>query len=267
MSLRTSWGEQTWVEEGEGPLVLLLHPLALAGEFWRPLMRAFSSSFRVVAPDARGHGGSTWDGTDFSVEDMAADAAALLEHLGAPAAVVGLSMGGCAATALAVRRPDLVTRLVLADTTADYGPGKEAAWEGRAVNAVETPREQQLKFQHDRWFSPTFLQSEPAEVDRVSAIFVGTDSTAHAAACRALGRYDDSGRLGDITAPTLVLVGDEDYATPPPMAQALHRGIRDSQLVVLDRTRHMSLIQNREIWPTVLAHLKADTESSPATES
>jgi 3-oxoadipate enol-lactonase len=256
MSRQTSWGEQTWVEEGDGPLLVLLHPLALAGEFWRPLMAAFASDFRVVAPDSRGHGRSPWDGSDYSVEDLAADTAELIEHLGSPAAVLGLSMGGCTATALAVRRPEMVTRIVLADTTADYGPDKQATWEARATNAAETPREKQLMFQHDRWFSPAFIASDPAEVDRVSAIFVRTDSHAHAAACRALGRYDDSDRLGDITAPTLVLVGDEDYATPPSMAQALHRGIRNSELAILEKTRHMSLIQNRDIWPTVLAHLR-----------
>lgn len=250
------WGEQTWVEQGDGPTLVLLHPLALAGEFWRPLIDEFSRAFRVVAPDARGHGDSTWDGVDFSVEDLAADTASLIEHLGAPAAVLGLSMGGCTATALAVRRTDLVTRLVLADTTADYGPGKQEAWAERAANAVAVPRAKQLTFQHDRWFSPAFLETDPTEVARVSDVFLRTDSRAHAAACRALGQYDDSDRLLEISAPTLVLVGDEDYATPPPMAEALHRGIRGSELVVLEQTRHMSLIQNREIWPAVLTHLQ-----------
>lgn len=106
------------------------------------------------------------------------------------------------------------------------------------------PREKQLRFQVDRWFSPSFLEQDPAEVERVSRIFTGTDSQAHAAACRALGAYDDSARLGEITAPTLVLVGEDDYATPPAMAEALHVGISGSRFHVLSEVRHLSLVEN-----------------------
>jgi 3-oxoadipate enol-lactonase len=265
MRLDTAWGSVTAIDEGSGPLVVLLHPLAQAGEFWRPLVDQLSPRFRVVAPDARGHGGSTWDGEPFTVEDMAADVAGVIEHVGGPASVVGMSMGGCAAIALAVRRPELVSRLVLADTTADYGPDKESAWEGRAVGAVTKPRAEQLTFQHDRWFSPDFLASDPEELERVSQIFLDTDSTAHAAASRALGSYDDSGVLDRIQAPTLVLVGEEDYATPPAMAEALHAGIAASELHVLPATRHLSLIQNRTIWPRVVEHLTAATHDPAST--
>jgi 3-oxoadipate enol-lactonase len=264
MKLDTAWGTLTAIDEGTGPLVVLLHPLAQAGEFWRPLIDELSSDFRVFAPDARGHGDSVWDGEPFTVEDMAADYAQLIEHVGGPAAVLGMSMGGCAAIALAVRHPELVSGLVLADTTADYGPGKEAAWAERADNAVNKPREKQLGFQHDRWFSPSFLEAHPDEVDRVSKIFLTTDSQAHAAASRALGAYDDHAHLEQIEVPTLVLVGDEDYATPPAMAEALHAGIRGSELEVLVETRHLSLIQNREVWPRVAAHLRRVTETEGA---
>jgi 3-oxoadipate enol-lactonase len=245
MTLRRPWGALRYLDEGSGPLVVLLHPLATAGEVLRPLVDELASDFRVVAPDARGHGASTWDGAAFSVPDLADDVAALVERLDAgPARFAALSMGGCTAIALAIRRPDLVESLVLADTTADYGPDKAAAWAERAEKAVAVPRETQLAFQLDRWFSPRFRAERPAEVDRVSRIFVATDSRAHAAACDALGRYDDARRLSEITAPTLVLVGADDYATPPSMAETLHAGIAGSRLHVLPETRHFSLVEN-----------------------
>ena len=264
MKLDTDWGTLTAIDEGRGPTVVLLHPLAQAGEFWRPLIDELSQDFRVIAPDARGHGDSDWNGEQFTVEDMAADYARLIEHIGPPAAVLGMSMGGCAAIALAVRHPELVSALVLADTTADYGPDKETAWAERAENAVNKPRDKQLGFQHDRWFSPSFLESHPEEVARVSDIFLATDSRAHAAASRALGAYDDRAHLDRIAVPTLVLVGDEDYATPPAMSEALHAGIAGSELEVLPDTRHMSLIQNRDVWPRVVAHLRRVTETEGA---
>lgn len=257
MRIDTAWGTTTAVEAGTGPLVMLLHPLAQCGEFWRPLIDVLSPEFHVIAPDARGHGESQWDGSPFTVEDMAADVALIIERTGdQPAAVLGMSMGGCASIALAVRRPDLVSGLVLADTTADYGPDKESAWAARAETAATKPRAQQLAFQHDRWFSPAFLESDPEEVARVSELFLATDSRAHAAASRALGAYDDSARLGEIDVPTLIVVGEEDYATPPAMAEALRAGIPHSELEILRNTRHMSLVQNHEVWPRIIAHLR-----------
>lgn len=122
---------------------------------WRRLIDRLAPHCRVIAPDARGHGASGWDGAPFSVPDLAEDVAALIDHLGAgPARVAGMSMGGCTAIALAVRHPDSVASLVLADTTADYGPAKAVTWAERAEKAVAVPREQQLAFQTDRWFSP-----------------------------------------------------------------------------------------------------------------
>lgn len=260
MRLTRPWGAVRYLDEGDGPLVVLLHPLAESGEIWRRLVDELRPRFRVVAPDARGHGGSRWDGAPFSITDLADDVAALIEHLGAgPAHVAAMSMGGCTAIDLAVRYPGHVASLALADTTADYGPGKETAWAQRADKAVSVPRREQLTFQVDRWFSPAFVAEDPTEVQRVSELFVATDSTAHAAAARAMGAFDDSSRLGEVTAPTLVLVGAEDYATPPAMSEALAEGIGGATLHVLAGTRHLSLVESPSARELVIEHLDAHT--------
>lgn len=258
MMLRRPWGALHYLDEGAGPLVVLLHPLATACGVWRPLIDELTPHFRVVAPDARGHGASTWDGARFSIPDLADDVAAVVEQLDAgPARVAALSMGGCTAIALAIRHPGLVASLVLADTTADYGPGKGEAWAERAEKAVTVPREKQLAFQQERWFSPRFRERHRDEVDRVSRIFTATDSRAHAAACHAMGDYDDSARLPEIAASTLILVGADDYATPPSMAEALHAGILRSRLRVLPETRHLSLVESPEARELARRHFTA----------
>ena len=178
--------------------------------------------------------------------------AAVCEELApAGAYIVGMSMGGCVALSLADRRPDLVRGLVLADTTADYGPDKAANWAARAAAATGTPRRDQLAFQVDRWFSPAFAGREPAEVKRVCDIFVGTDSRAHTQACRALGAFDGTGFLPWILCPALVLVGEHDQATPPAMARALRDGIAAAELRVIPGVRHFALIEARERWAQV----------------
>lgn len=253
------WGTLSTVDEGgadTGGTVLLLHPLAQCGELWRPIIDELSPYARVLAPDARGHGSSEWDGSAFGVAELADDVATLIKECATvPVAVLGMSMGGCTAIELAGRYPELVGRLVLADTTACYGPGREQAWAQRADSAARTPRRQQTGFQVDRWFSPEFAAADPAEVHRVVELFVATDSAAHATACRALGAFDGTGLLGSIEAPTLVVVGEHDYATPPEMARSLHEGITGSRLVELGGTRHLSLLENRTVWPAVSGHL------------
>lgn len=239
-----------------GRPVVLLHPLALSGAVWDPVAKFLGETHQVLALDARGHGQSPWDGKDFTVEDMAADAAGVIEEFGqGPADVIGLSMGGSTALVLAATRPDLVHHLVLADGTANYGPDRVPVWAERAERAVSVPRVKQLEFQRDRWFAEKFREEHPDEVQRVCDIFVATDSQAHAAACRALGALDATGLLGDVRAETLVLVGEEDYATPPEMARELADGIKGAQLRILERTRHLSLLERPDLWPDVATHL------------
>jgi 3-oxoadipate enol-lactonase len=236
--------------------VLLLHSLAMSGELWRPLAERLEPHANAVAMDARGHGKADWDGSAFTVEDLAGDAAELIEKLDdGPVAVAGMSMGGCVAIALAGTRPGLVSRLVLADTTADYGQDKAAAWAERADNATGKPRDRQLAFQVDRWFSPEFAEREPAEVRRVSDLFLATDSRAHAQACRALGAFEGRELLANITADTLVVVGEHDYATPPAMARELAEGIPGARLKVFENARHFSLFEAPGGLDLVAAHL------------
>jgi len=240
---------------GRRPLVAL-HALALSGRLWDPMAAALAETRTVLAPDARGHGGSDWDRGPFTIADLADDVAALIEaRADGPVDVIGLSMGGSTAILLAQRRPDLVARLVLADTTACYGPDRVAQWTERAEKAIGVPREKQVAFQVDRWFSPAYAQAHAGEVRRVSDIFVATDSTAHAAACDAFAGLDAAAGLGGIKAATLVLVGRDDYATPPAMAEVLAAGIPDAQLEVLEDTRHLSLIERPDLWERVATHL------------
>ena len=114
MKVDTARGGFEVARTGDGgrPLVAL-HALALSGRVWDPMAAAFAGSHQVFAPDARGHGGSDWDGGPFSIADLADDVAAIVEALAdEPVDVVGMSMGGSTAIVLAQRRPDLVARLV-----------------------------------------------------------------------------------------------------------------------------------------------------------
>jgi 3-oxoadipate enol-lactonase len=258
MIVWTTQGKLNVHRAGEaGQPVVLLHPLALSGAVFDPLAAHLAAAGRtVLATDTRGHGESGWDGNPFTIEDLADDTAAMVDTLGVgPVDVIGLSMGGSTALVFAANHPGMVRRLIVADASADYGPDRETVWAERAVRATTVAREEQLSFQWDRWFTSAFRATNPSEVNRVSQIFLATDSAAHAAACHALGGLDATALLPDIAAETLVLVGDEDYATPPAMSEEIAKEILSARLEILDRTRHLSLVERPDVWPLIVDFL------------
>jgi 3-oxoadipate enol-lactonase len=230
---------------GAGHPLVLLHPLALSGAVWGAFASLLSTNFDVIAPDARGHGDSGWDGDPFAIDDLADDVAALVDGLRLGSAhVAGMSMGGSTAISFAARYPSRADGLLLADTTAWYGADAVSTWEARARTAVAKPRELQVAFQTDRWFTEGFRRRSPDEVNRIVGIFLRTSSPAHAAASRAMGAMDSRPLLGKITARTLVLTGEEDYATPPAMGKAIADGIPGARAQVLPALRHLSLVED-----------------------
>lgn len=243
---------------GRGRPLVLLHPLALSGAVWGRFAGRLAEHFDVIAPDARGHGDAGWDGAPFTTGDLAADVVALLDRLRIDRAhVLGMSMGGSIAVELAAAFPDRVDRLVVADGTAWYGADAPRVWEERAERAVALPRRRQVPFQTDRWFTDAFVRTHHGEVRRVAGIFTATDSLAHAAACRALGALDARERLPEITAPTLTLTGEQDYATPPSMGAAIADRVADGVHRTLPGLRHLSLVERPDLAELVHAHLTA----------
>jgi 3-oxoadipate enol-lactonase len=251
-----AWGRQCYRRSGSGPPLLMLHSLALSGRMWEPVLGAMAASHDVISVDFRGHGGSDWDGRQFAVEDLAADLRALLDALAIERChVLGVSMGGSVAAVFAASFPDRTGRLVLADTTAWYGPGTAAMWAERAETAARTTRERQVPFQTDRWFSEHFRRTHPATVSHVVGIFLRTAPRAHAAACLALGDLDARDRLGTIRAPALVVTGEEDYATPPAMGKELADGISGATFHVWPGLRHFSVLESGALRQQALTHL------------
>ena len=229
---------------GTGQLIAFAHSLGMSGAIFDPIRPKLEPHGRVLTWDARGHGNSQKPAIGWSIEDLAKDLRALIEHLGEDRAVIaGLSMGGNTAIAYALAYPDKVEALILVDTTSWYGEGAQEAWEKRAHNAETNGLEPVISFNLSRWFSDNYPEIHPHESKKISEILTTGDSASYAAACRALGTFDGRDGLDRIECPTLVIVGAEDPATPPAMAEYLHQNIRNSNLHVLDGLRHMTPVE------------------------
>jgi 3-oxoadipate enol-lactonase len=221
---------------------VLVHSLAMDREFWRPVAQRLDAA--VLLYDCTGHGESEKPAGPYTLEGFADDLARLLNYLGWDTALVaGASMGGCIALAFAGKYPQRVSALGLVDTTAWYGPDAPRQWEERAQKALDGGLKALVDFQVTRWFSDAFRVAQPQVVSQCVAVFLKNDVRAYAATCRMLGAADLRPVLPRIHAPTAVLVGEEDYATPLTMAEHLHRNIEGSTLTVLKNARHLTPLE------------------------
>jgi 3-oxoadipate enol-lactonase len=228
---------------GAGPRVALVHSLALDRHFWDAVVAEAAGRFEMLALDCRGHGASGGRGP-FTAEMMADDLAAVLDDAGWDRALIaGASMGGSVALTFAARHPARTAGLLAIDTTAWYGPTAPADWARRAGLAQAGGMAALLEFQRARWLSEAFRAAHPEVQAAQEAVFLRSDVEAYGAACAMLGALDARDAIRGISAPTAVLVGEEDHATPPAMAQAIADAIPGATLKVLAGARHLTPLE------------------------
>lgn len=224
----------------DGPALVLLHPLGLDHAVWDALLPLLPAGLRVVRPDGRGHGGTGRPAGPWNMGALVRDAERLMDHLGLRDAVVmGCSMGGMVAQALAVKRLDLVRALVLANTAPRIGT--QALWDDRIARvraagsvAVLAPAAAA------RWFARTAQDSE-----------MSRHWQAHLAACDPEGWCLSAGAVAgaDLYTPTaglrlpvLCIAGPHDAATPPDMLRELADLIPGAEFQLIRGAGHLPML-------------------------
>ena len=238
--------------------IALVHSLAMTAEFWEPVIAALGCDWSVLAIDCRGHGASGKPQGPYRVEVMADDLAAAMDAARWSDAIVGgASMGGCIALSFASRHPDRTRALALIDTTAWYGEDAEEVWEQRGRKAVGEGLGALTGFQRTRWFSDAWREANPEAVKAAVKVFNANDPAAYLEACRMLGRMDLRTALLGLMMPVLILVGEEDHATPPDMARAMADAIQGAEIHILEGLRHLTPLEAPDV---VAGHLDTVAE-------
>ncbi len=228
----------------QAPRLVLIHSLALDRRVWSPVAATLQHEAEILLYDCRGHGLSSHQASAFTAELFARDLAELLDHVGWPRAVVaGCSMGGCVAQAFAGLYPDRVDGLGLIDTTAWYGPDAPKQFRERAAAAKTNGMAGLIAFQVTRWFSDAFRQQHPDIVASATAAFLQNDFDCYAASCALLGDADLRPYLPSVRVPAVVVVGEEDFATPVAMARQLHEALPQSTLTIVPGGRHLTPLE------------------------
>lgn len=223
--------------QGRGAPLLMLMGMGASGEMWgSDFLAALAGRFRLIIPDNRGTGLTGRGAAPYTIARLAADAAGVLDAAGVRAAhVLGISMGGMIAQELAAAHPARVGGLALGCTTCG---GRRAVWPRRRV-FVDLER-YGLLGAASLVVTPEFLARRPSLLTGLGlrALARPTPPEVVREQLAAIARFDMSGRLHTIAAPTLVITGDRDVLIPPENARILVRSIRGAQGVIVKGAGH-----------------------------
>jgi pimeloyl-ACP methyl ester carboxylesterase len=212
-------GVRTWYDEcGEGAPLVLLHPGGADARAWGPSIGPLAGHFRVFSPERRGHGRTPDVDGPITYDLMAQDTTRFLEAIvGGPAHLVGCSAGAIVALLVAMRRPDLVHRLVLVS-----GVFHRDGWIPEAIDPDAAPHEAIVRGYSD--LSPDGPGHFPVVHRKLARMSFEEPQL-------------EAGELGGVTSRTLVMVADDDEVELE-HAIALYRGIRDAEMAVVPGTSH-----------------------------
>jgi 3-oxoadipate enol-lactonase len=234
-------------QTGSGPAVVLLHCLGVDRHLWDFVTEGLSQEFLVLTYDLPGHGETPVPANPYGIEHLSEQLVAILTLAKvARAHVVGISMGGLVGQHFAATYMDQVNRLVLVDTTPCYIDDLRKMWAQRAAVArsdgVRSLTEELLKI----WFTSEFLAQNPPAVRYVQDMFGRTSGEGYALACEALAAADLRTLAQRISAPTLVICGDQDIPSFLDSAHWLAKNIPHARLEWLSPARHASVLEQPE---------------------
>ncbi|HZL31655.1 MAG TPA: 3-oxoadipate enol-lactonase [Pseudolabrys sp.] len=232
------------------PALMLSNSLGTNLNMWDDQVGEWSKHFRVIRYDRRGHGRSGVPQGPYSMERFGRDVISVLDALKVKKTNwCGLSMGGMVGQWLGANAPDRVEKLVLSNTNFYYAD--KAPWADRIKAVREQGLPKLVDANMQRWFTEGFRNKAPVVIARMKAMFIATDPAGYIACCEAIRDMDFRASNSSIKAPTLVIVGAQDPATPPAQGEEIARQIPGAKLVSLDAA-HIANMEQPKLYAEVV---------------
>jgi 3-oxoadipate enol-lactonase len=223
------------------PLLVLGNSLGTSSAVWERQVAELSATFRLLRFELPGHGGSPAAPGPVTIEGLGAGVLGLLDSLGVERiGYCGISLGGMIGIWLAAHVPARIAALGLVCTSAYLPPA--ASWLERAEQVNGLGMASVADAVTGRWFTTEYAFREPDVVASFRREFIATDPGGYAACCAAIAAMDQRASLSAIMAPTLVIAGAEDPATPPEHGELLARGIGGARLDVIPQAAHLATV-------------------------
>jgi 3-oxoadipate enol-lactonase len=232
-----------YTDQGNGTPLVFIHAFPLSKTMWQPQVDALKDTYRVITIDLGGHGESDIVLWNDSLDGYAKNIIRLLDHLEiAQAVFVGLSMGGYTLFSIYRHYADRVKALVLADTRAqaDTEEGK-AGRQSMAEVAFKDSASAIADLMLPKLLAPATIEQRPEIVEQVRQMILQTSTAGIVVDLVAMAaRPDSTDLLSTITCPTLVIVGEDDQATPVAESQYIAQRIPGSTFVTIPQAGHLS---------------------------
>ncbi len=244
-------------EIGEGPPLICSHSLFCDGTMFQEFAIFLASKFRIIVVDSRAHGQSEIPRGSFSIEDVAKDLLYVLDELGIEkSSFLGVSMGGMASMRAALIAPERVSSLILIDTEADTPPFKN--WFERWLLTIGAPifgvQAMAVEMMMRRMFCSSFRNRDVATIKKWRQKMAALKVDALVKSVQAVNRRPSLlGKLHEISVPTLLIYGSEDYYTPVSSGERIKSLIKGATLKVLSETGHLSVVERPEDVAKVVA--------------
>ena len=219
---------------------------------WQKLVRLLPPELRVIRYDKRGHGLSTCPAAPYSIDDHLRDLAGLLDALEVKnAIIVGLSVGGMIAQALAAARPDLVRALVLCAT--GHKIGTSEMWNARIQRVREGGIGALSEPILERWFSETFRGANAEELALWRSMLTRTPAEGYIGTCAALRDADLTESTRGLDLPAICVAGGEDAATPPQLVKSM-ADLFGASFAQIDGVGHLPCVEAPEALAEILGN-------------
>jgi len=253
MKVRANGIDIHYEVSGSGPWLTLSHSLCCDVSMWQPQLAALEKHFTVLRFDTRGHGGSDAPAGAYTFDQLADDVLGLLDALKIGRThYCGLSMGGMIGQHLALKAPQRIDRLVLADTTSRMPAETQPLWAERIRIAQEQGMAAHVQPTLERWFTAPYRAAHPEVMERIGSLIRSTPPAGYVGCAHAIAGIDITGRLSAIQAPTLVIVGRDDVGTPPAMSEAMAAAIPGARLEIISEASHLSSIEQADAFNRLL---------------
>jgi 3-oxoadipate enol-lactonase len=233
--------------QGDGPPVVLSHALGLDIHMWDALAARLARTMMVLRYEHRGHGKSAAPPGPYAMDDLVDDGARVIREWGrGPVAWVGLSMGAMVGQGLAIRHPELLRGVVLANTTARYPEAALAGWAARIAAVEKGGMAAVADAVVERYLGTDFRATHPGETAALRARLLRADPAGYVACCRAVASVDWLDGLAHIRMPALVMAGGRDVGATPEMARDIAERIVGAEIAIFDEASHLSVAEMPE---------------------
>ena len=223
------------------PTLVFSNSLGTDLAMWDPQAAALNRDFHIVRYDTRGHGQSSVTPGPYTIDQLADDVKALLDHLKLDRVYFcGLSMGGMTAMSLALRAPQRLHKIVLCSTAPKIGTAE--TWDTRIDTVCKGGMAAVVDGVLQRWYTSEFRSSAPQAIESTRQTLLKTSVEGYVACCAAVRDADMREAIAGIRVPTLVIVGSHDPVTTPADGSFMEQRIAGARYCELPAA-HLSNIE------------------------